>query len=915
MKEFFFRVLNIKQSESGVVFDLLFVQLFLGIATAFLTIVSYTLFLHTYPSAKLPEAYLLIAVTLIAINIFYEKLEHLLSPVIMLRIIALTAIVTLILFWTGMLLIESNWVIFLLLVWGSIIYMLSGYAFWGLVSILFNIRESKRVFSIVGAGDVPAKLIGYISFALLSKLVDLENILWFSIISFGIAIYLVSRFVKKHKEKISAPAIHHHQNHHHSEQRSAEKKTDIISFIFKNKLIFSISLFSIISYNVFNFIDFTFLSEVKTKFENVHELADFMATFFGVGRILSIVLKISITSRVIAKVGLFTSLLITPVALLISCFIIFIFWDDVSSRLYMFGMMALFTEVLRSTIQEPVFFVLFQPLKESLRLKGHMIAKGYMLPPSLIIVGGSLLLLSRAGIPVTILLTVEILIGNIIIWCIVILFIRRSYISTLHSSVKKGVFNSNDVFIPDAETMDILLKKTEEGGSIDVIYALQILEKAGYANIQHLLKNKLSTADIEVKKYAIGRIEQLGITSAVSKIAGLLKDEQDTGVKNAAFNALSKLDDNFIAEHANDLKGLDPLLKKITITQILMRRQFDELVKAGYELNKLMYSKLATERILALDIITELTTLKFDKPIEILLKDDEPEVRKKAMVTVAKLKIERLLPILIDALHDTQDKYLANRALIQYGDNLFDLQKHPEINNPVFLLQFIKIAGKIKGSKSTDFLLQHIHDTAVNRDKAINALWEKKFEAPAGEESKLHNLLNVVLQQAETKIKYFNKVHSFDNAGLLSNSILMEIKNNLLTSLKICSMLYNRNQVNRVLELIELKQSNKLFNGIEILEILLTANTFKEVNKLIEFILNARHVKPQAKGGHDVTDLLQQIVYSPVNQFTSYTKALCIFIGSKNNYTTFLETVAARPLEETEPVIEETRNFVLQRKV
>ncbi len=908
MKDKILRLLNIKASESGVVFDLMFVQLFLGIATAFLTIASYTLFLHTYTIDYLPQAYLCIAVTLVAINIFYEKLEHTLSPVIMLRIIAIAAIVTLLLFWFGMLLNHSKWIIFVLLVWGSILYMLAGYAFWGLVSLLFNIRESKRVFSVVGSGDAPAKLIGYVSVTVLVKLIDTENLLWFSIVAFGITIILVSRFVKKYQNKIAGLAIVHH---HHEQEHFHQKKTGIISFIFKNNLIFSISLFSVISYIIFTLIDFTFLSEVKAKFSNVKELAGFIATFFGIGRLLSLILKISITSRVIARLGVITSMIITPIVLLIYCFIFFSSHVDASNSLYMFGMMALLTEVLRSTIQEPVFFILFQPLKEHLRLKGHMIAKGYMLPPALIIVGVSLLLLLNAGITFTILLTVKILIVIISIWAAIIFYVRRSYINTLHISIKKGIFDSDEVFIPDNETNNILLEKAEQGDGMEVIYALHLLEKSGYENIHQLLEAKLLSADNEVKKYVIGRIENLGLSGAVEKIISLLKNDPDMEVRNSAFNALSKLDEHFISAYVTDLSKLNPFLKKVTITQIIIRRHFDELIKAGNELNNLICSQQKEERLLALEIINELSTIKFDHPIEFFLKDGEPEVRKKAMITVAKLKIDRLLPVLVSSLYNSTDKYLARKALVEYGDDLFNVQKHPEITEPQHVTDFIKIAGKQKGPNSTNFLLTHISDEKLTRDKAINALWGKKFEASASEENKLSTILDTLLQQTHSKIKYHDKVPYFDDTELLKNAISREIKNNVLLTLKICSMLYDRKKINRVLELIELKQGNKLYNGIEMLEILLPKNTFTEINVQLEFILNAGQSKTPAKNDTALISVLEHIVYAPANFFSPFTKALCIFIGGRNNYGDFLAALKARPNEEGEFVILETRDFVL----
>ncbi|HRI19441.1 MAG TPA: hypothetical protein PLA68_00745, partial [Panacibacter sp.] len=771
---------------------------------------------------------------------------------------------------------------------------------------LFNVRESKRVFSIVGAGDVPAKLIGYVSVALLLKVVSLENLLWFSVGAFGIAIFLVSRFVKKYNTKISGLKITHHHEHHHIQG----KKNDIIIFVFKSNLIFFISLFSVASYIIFTLVDFTFLSEVKAKFSNIKELADFIATFFGVGRLLSLILKISITSRVIAKLGLITSLLITPAVLLISCLFFFSPEGDAYNSLYMFGMMALFTEVLRSTIQEPIFFILFQPLKEHLRLKGHMIAKGYMLPPALIIVGGGLLLLFNAGIPITILLTVEILIVTIIIWCIIIFYIRRSYISTLHSSIKKGIFSSDEVFIPDGETNNILLKKIQEGGSMEVIYSLQLLEKGGYKLINEILEDKLMHANDEVKKYAINRIESLNITSAVNKLSELLGREPNAEVRYAAFNALSKLDDTFIAGYVLNLVTLEPFYKKVIITQILIRRQFDELLKAGNELNNLISSQQQNERLSALDIIIELNNIKFDASLEFLLEDNDPEVRKKAMITVAKLKMQKFLPVLIDALNNTADQYTVYKALVQYGDDLFDTEKKLVTDNHLFVLHFIKIAGKIKGPHSSGFLLNHITNESANRDKAITALWEKKFEAAPADANKLYDILNSLLKQAGEKIKYFKNIPAFDDTDLLKNSIFAEVKTNTLLALKICSMLYDRKQINRVLEIIELKQNNKIYNGIEMLEIILSNSIFKEIDALIEFVLTAGNSKHTETNYEKMISLLQEIIYAPANFFTPWTKALCIFIAGKNNFTELLDILETKPPEQTEYVIQETMNFV-----
>ena len=76
-------------------------------------------------------------------------------------------------------------------------------------------------------------------------------------------------------------------------------------------------------------------------------------------------------------------------------------------------------------------------LCEHLRLKGHIIAKGYMFPISLVVVGLSLILFPLAGIEMNILNTIKVLLVNLAVWGIIIVMIREAYIRVLHYSIKK----------------------------------------------------------------------------------------------------------------------------------------------------------------------------------------------------------------------------------------------------------------------------------------------------------------------------------------------------------------------------------------------------------------------------------------------------------------------------------------------
>ena len=87
MKLGVYRILNIKFSESSQVFDLLTVQFLIGLANAIINIVAFTLFIYNFQIHTLPIVYIVIAVVLIVLNMVYEKLEHKISPLQLLKYI------------------------------------------------------------------------------------------------------------------------------------------------------------------------------------------------------------------------------------------------------------------------------------------------------------------------------------------------------------------------------------------------------------------------------------------------------------------------------------------------------------------------------------------------------------------------------------------------------------------------------------------------------------------------------------------------------------------------------------------------------------------------------------------------------------------------------------------------------------
>lgn len=907
MKERLYRVLNIKSSESSRVFDLLTVQFFIGLANALVNIIAFTLFIYNFPIHQLPYVYLVIAGCLIVINISYEKLEHRFSPLTLLKYIIGFSAVALIVLWLGLSLGNKSDFIFALIVASVLLYMLTGYAFWGLVSLLFNVRESRRVFSIVGSGDIPAKLIGYMAAPLLIPLVGLTNVVWVAVGSLILGLYMFNKFTKK-KTWDGIKATSHGDHEKHASHPFELKKKDFVSFVFKEKLIFAISILSVISYNVFVLVDFTFISQVKERFANISDLAAYIAIFFAFGRLIAVVFKLIFTSRLIERLGVIYCLFVTPIALFIFCFVFIFFEGQSNYSLFIFGLMAMVTEVLRSTMQEPVFFILFQPLKENLRLKGHMISKGYMYPPSLIIVGLSLLFLYKTGTDITILLVVKILFLNLCVWVAVIFFIRRAYFQTIHSSIKKGIFSSDDIYLTDDKTINILLQKIKAGKKSEVIYALNLLEKSGYAGLNELLQQQLAEADnTDVKKYVLDRIEELGKIN-IPVLHKLLPQAEDVELRQKIVSLLCKYDTAYLHEASRHLDAYDADLRKTVIVNLLNQREFDFLYLAGKKINEMLNDPEPSERQLALEVISELKIIKFSEAIAQLMNDPEPGVKRAAILTACKLKMKSLLPAILERLQNVTERNIVLQGLQLYGDSLFkDYPIFPQAHHG----DLIKIAARAKGSYSTGFLLATLKErNSSYKDKLVHALWVKEYIPLTGEEKSLVNeLLSSYLQAGSEKVIDYQGMAYFQERNLMRSAVFSEVRSDLTLALKSCVMLFNKKELNRVIEILETGKHEKLYNAMEMLELLLSSKTSKELNLLFDFILDPTH-KDSGNVAPAIKDFFGKVVFEHSELYNSWTKALSIYCAWRNGEDQFISMLSLHSQAEDDYLINETREFV-----
>lgn len=912
MKSRIHRALNIKLSESDRVFDLLSVQFCIGLANALVNVLAYTLFIYSFPVKSLPLVYLAMAGMLMLLNLFYEKLENAFSPPRLLSVVMGFSIAVFFSLWALYNYGSRDLSVFMLLVTSAVVYMVTGYAFWGLVSLLFNVRESRRVFSIVGAGDLPAKLIGYLAAPVLIHYMGAGSVLCLGIFSLAAGLFIFERAIRK-----KAWADIHKKGHgHHGHAEETQHKKSLLSFFVEHKLIFGISVLSLLSYNVFVLVDFTFITQVKFRAENFRDLVTYIAVFSALGRLFAMAFKLIFTSRVIEKLGVVQCLFITPVSLFLICLVFFFIGDRSNYNLYIFGMMAMLTEVLRSTMQEPVFFILFQPLKENLRLKGHLISKGFMYPPSLIIVGLSLFFLFQSGMELSIQLAIKVLLLNLLLWAGVIFFIRKQYLRSVHDSIKKGIFSSDEFKATDPQTIDLLLQKIENGGRIEVIYALHLLEKSSYPHFHELLERLLAThPDVDVQKCVLDRIEHSGKLN-LGEMRRLLHEAPDPEIREKAALILCRHDAAFVRESAGKLEQYEDSIRKIMIINLLNQREFNYLFKAGTVINNLLNSSKPEERILAIEIIGELKRVQFSEAIATLIKDPDPSVRRQAVQTACAQRMAPILPELLLMLHNPDDHNMVIKSLYTYGDPLFEDIRHLPGGVPAFIeADLIRLAARIKGKYATSYLLSELSaDKHQPKDKLLHALWAREYE-PASEKEELlfQQMLANSLRAGHEKILDYSRAPEFSDKDLICRAVYNEVKADLAVSLKLCVILYQKKEINRILELMEMGKQDKLYNAMEMLELMLPKKVSRELNGLFDFILDPLH-QHQNQQKISMQPFFNKLIFDQEPFYNPWTRSVSIYSSWKNGEESVLEKLKEKNGHADHFLVKETRDFVLSIK-
>jgi AAA family ATP:ADP antiporter len=504
-------VLQIKRVEKKPVLLLVLYGFFMGASIAFFYTASISLFLHNFQRGMLPYVYIAGGLVIYIFGQGYKRYQQKLR---MSRILVVSVIFLLIS--SGIIIISyavttSPWISFVMFLWINVFLFIHTVNFNGMASRLFTLQQGKRLYGVIGVGEVLSNVLGFFSVPLILKFMKTEYMALITLVTLTITLGIIFLIVKKYRRQFII------LNPPKKETAQPKKR---YSDLVKNK--YTLYLFVLALLPVFGlyFVDFVFFGQTQLAFPQKEVLSGFIGIFFGVMAVVEFLVKTLAYGRLIDKFGVKPGLVALPALLLFSTLLATISgtFFGVASMFSFVVLSKLFIRSVRNSINDPTYLILYQvlPAEERFAFQGKIEAGPKAI--SNIIVGAVLIILVK--------LNFSLVSFNYIFILVLIYWTWASFkMYTLYRDELKGILKEKggkaEESLPEASESNY--NKFVEGKVAETGKMISLQELASFA----------VSKDSDNRELAALQLSHSGRYQAVQILSTLMQDK-DQSVRRAA---------------------------------------------------------------------------------------------------------------------------------------------------------------------------------------------------------------------------------------------------------------------------------------------------------------------------------------------------------------------------------------------
>ncbi len=683
-----------------------------------------SLFLSRYSVDFLPVLYIWVAVGVTIQSYLYSRIADRFRRDKLFKFTILTLAGTfllarLALYWVG------DWFYPLLYVIVELVGSMLIIQSWTIANEVFNTREAKRLFGLVGAGGVVSSVV--VGFGIRGSVqwIGTENLLYLCSLFLLFGFYLVVRLSSVCREELLATITVARRE----VRRRIARVSDFKRVFSRRHLVFVAILVSILVF-VMTYVDWQFKIMARYAFLNREtELAGFFGLFYGLTGVLNIFIQAIATSRILERFGVLVSLLMLPIALFTGA----VSWI-ILPALWSASLLKGADSTLRYTVNDATMQLLYLPVPSYLRGRAKAFIDGIIRPISIGLAGVSLAwilpyLPQRAfGVILVILL---------IAWIGMTFLVVREYLASLLSTLRSRRldFDMDSNLVPDQAAAQALKKALDDSDIQNVLHALEMIPyTTSRMDWGEPLVKLTRHPNAAIRAKAVKLLGEMGSLKHGPVVYSCLRDPNPTvlAAAIAAYCAIGK--DRAVRTISMFLKHDDITVRSAALVGLIRYGGLDGVLSSAEKLKEMLGSDEPAERASGARILGEIQVKNFYHPLLELMTDESRDVQLAAIWAAGRMKSPELLPALIYRIESPETRTAAVEAISSLGPAAVKLLTRVMDNTEESLSTretIPVILSRIGDQASIDALQQQLTvPESMLRTRVLNAIHRLRLRKP-----------------------------------------------------------------------------------------------------------------------------------------------------------------------------------------